>query len=154
MREILIIVFGALILSCNLNKSEEPSSDAGSETSASPAPVYAVSCYEWTGNDDTIKVRLELNGNDVSGTIVYDYSRKDRTEGALKGKLNGDIILADYSFDSEGERSVRQVAYKISGKDIVEGFGSMEEINGKMTFNKPDSLIFNPSFLIPAKSCQ
>lgn len=154
MRKILIIVFGVLILSCNSNKSKEPSSEAGSETSASPEPVYAVSCYEWTGNDDTIKVRLELNGNDVSGTIVYDYSRKDRNEGALKGKLNGDIIIADYSFDSEGSRSVRQVAFRKNGNDLIEGFGSMEEIDGKMSFTRPDSLIFNPSFLIPASDCQ
>lgn len=147
------LLFAAILFSCNSDKIAE-STEAGTETKLPPAPVNSVSCYEWTGNNDTIKVRLELNGNEVSGTILYDYFQKDRNEGALKGILEGDIIIADYSFDSEGSRSVRQVAFKKTGKDIIEGFGSMEDVNGKMIFTKPDSLIFNPSFLIPAKDCQ
>lgn len=141
-------------IACNSNREEKGNQvQPESSSTANTSPGSSVNCYEWTGNNDTIRVRLEMNGEEVTGTIVYDYFQKDRNEGALKGKLSRDIIIADYSFNSEGTRSVRQVAFKKAGNDIIEGFGPMEEKEGKMSFVKADSLSFNPSFVIPSVNC-
>jgi hypothetical protein len=57
--------------------------------------------------------------------------------------MHGDTLLADYTFQSEGTESVRQVAFLQQGDGFVEGYGDMEDQNGKMVFKNTGSLDFS-----------
>ena len=56
--------------------------------------------------------------------------------------MNGDTLLADYTFQSEGTESVRQVAFLKKGDGFVEGYGDVEDQGGKMVFKNTAMLDF------------
>ena len=137
-----LLIFG--IISCNSNQNES--------TPPSAAEIRT-NCYEIQSESDTVTLRLELKGEDVTGTLSYKYYQKDKNEGSVKGKLKDSIVIADYSFLSEGTQSIRQIAFRLSGNDVIEGYGPMIEQGGKMVFTNIDSVNFDPQFLITGISC-
>jgi len=56
---------------------------------------------------DTIRLNLTQQGTDVSGPLAYLLTEKDSNTGTLSGQMRGDTLIADYTFQSEGEESVR-----------------------------------------------
>jgi hypothetical protein len=52
------------------------------------------------------------------------------------------LLTADYTFKSEGKSSTRQVAFLISDTGVTEGFGPMEEKDGKSIFIDLKSINF------------
>ncbi len=48
--------------------------------------------------------------------------------------MTGELLIADYSYNSEGIQSVRQIAFKKTGKTFIEGYGETETKNGKTIF--------------------
>ncbi len=85
-------------------------------------PPLSQSCYSYVLKGDTIILNLTRKGDAVTGTLLYHLNGKDRNTGTLKGLMKDDILLANYSFMSEGIRSVRQVAFKFKDQSAVEGF--------------------------------
>ncbi|MBK6634882.1 MAG: hypothetical protein IPH68_02200 [Chitinophagaceae bacterium] len=59
--------------------------------------------------------------------------------------MSGNILVADYTFMSEGIQSIRQVAFKMEGNSFVEGYGDFKNI---------DSLDFNTSVKLAEVLCQ
>jgi hypothetical protein len=79
----------------------------------------------------------------VSGTLRYDWHEKDHNSGTIKGVLRNNSIYADYTFESEGMTSVREVVFKIQDTVLLQGFGALTEENGKIIFQHRDSLQFD-----------
>ena len=65
-----------------------------------------------------------------------------------------DLLIADYSFMAEGMKSTRQVVFKKSGNDLVEGYGEIEEKDNKVVFKNVDSLDFNNSIVLKITDCE
>ncbi|MEJ7666578.1 MAG: hypothetical protein WKG07_47195 [Hymenobacter sp.] len=78
----------------------------------------------------------------MTGQLVYRYFEKDQTGGILRGTLHGDTLRADYTFQSEGRESVREVAFLRRGTGWVEGYGDMAAQAGKLVFKQPAALCF------------
>ena len=76
-------------------------------------PLVLNGCYQMTLKRDTVNLQLNVNDTIVTGDLQYDFFEKDRNEGTLKGVLRNDIITGDYTFQSEGTTSVREVIFKI-----------------------------------------
>jgi hypothetical protein len=116
-----------------------------------PAPVEH--CYAKLTGKDTVQLRLAMSGNTVTGSLLYKLAEKDSNKGQLQGTMHGDVLIADYTFRSEGRESVRQVAFQIKDSTAAEGYGQVEEKNGRMVFTDPKKLSFGKSMVLKEIPC-
>ncbi|CAN5840198.1 hypothetical protein BH11BAC7_BH11BAC7_00990 [soil metagenome] len=146
-RLILFPIIGILLFSCN-----NPPSD--SKTTDTTIVSTTTQCYRYINNKDTVILKiLETNGA-IGGTLMYNFFEKDKNTGTFKGEMKGNLLIAQYTFMSEGMESVRAVAFKKSGENFIEGYGESEEKNGKDVFKNTDSLNFSNSILLSPHACE
>ncbi len=107
--------------------------------------------YNYEQNGSTVTLQLTVNGNKASGNLLYTLKEKDRNSGTFVGEIKDEILLADYTFSSEGILSVRQVSFKLTNASAIEGYGEVEEINGKMVFKDPANLEFGTGLVLTKK---
>lgn len=84
-------------------------------------------CYAYDANGSLVELQLRYTLEGVSGTLNYALAEKDSNMGTFKGKLENNILIADYTFQSEGTESVRQVAFELKDDKLIEGYGDMSE---------------------------
>jgi hypothetical protein len=136
------------LFSCQTGNNETARhTEAKTDTSAS------VICYQYAANKDTIRLQMNQAGEKVSGTLLYSLYEKDRNQGIIAGTLKGDLLLADYTFQSEGMTSVRQVAFKRKGNGWVEGYGDIITKNDTVSFRNADSLRFDNTSELGEVAC-
>jgi hypothetical protein len=116
--------------------------------------IPASACYATTTGKDTVHLKVEVFEHVVTGTLLYKLYEKDSNIGEFEGQFHGDTLLADYTFMSEGIRSVRQVVFLIKDSMAMEGYGNMEEKNGKMIFKNPQELIFGKGLIMEKVPCR
>ena len=132
----------------------QPSKNETAQTTETEADTAtSVVCYQYAANKDTIRLQLNQLDEILSGTLLYSLYEKDRNQGTLTGTLKGDLLIADYTFLSEGVTSVRQVAFKRKGNGWVEGYGDVITRNDTVSFQNIDSLRFNNSFELGKVAC-
>lgn len=107
--------------------------------------IQTVECYASYNMGDTVVLKMQHAGDIVTGTLQYKIREKDANSGTIKGTTQGDLLLADYTFTSEGLVSVRQVAFKKIGDSYVEGFGEIDTTTTNIQFKNTDLLDFNNS---------
>ena len=73
-------------------------------------------------NNTRIEIKLQLIKKKASRTIEYALVKKDKNTGTFKGTFENNILIADYTFQSEGKKSVRQVAFQLQDDQLVEGY--------------------------------
>ncbi|MCW3115193.1 MAG: hypothetical protein JWR18_3589 [Segetibacter sp.] len=144
----LLIFFS--IVSCNNNSD---TTKVKKET-AEAKPQSVLNCYQYANTKDTITLKLVHIGEAITGTLVYNIYEKDKNKGTIQGKMEGDVLVANYTFMSEGITSVRQVAFKMNGNDFIEGYGETETTGDKVTFRNISSLKFNDTMKLSKTACQ
>jgi hypothetical protein len=110
-------------------------------------------CYQYIKNNDTIILRTVKVSNFITGMLEYNLFGKDKNQGTILGQMKGDLLVADYTFISKGIQFVRQVVFKKMGNSFVEGYGGIDNINGKDYFKNIDSLKFKESMVLTAFGC-
>lgn len=146
---LIVVVVGviAFIIKNNNSKKEEVDQNQTASTD------LIQGCYVYTIAKDVYSLNIESQtGDKVSGTLSYNNFEKDSSMGTINGVYTNDILLANYTFNSEGMHSVRQVIFKKVGASLVQGFGDVEYKDGveyfkdtsKVEFNV-DGLVFSPS---------
>ena len=139
-----------LLAGCN----EQPAQPTDQQSpTATTAALAAPQCYAYAGDRDTVRLTLQTTQPTVTGQLAYRYFEKDRTQGTISGVLHGDTLLADYTFQSEGTVSVRQVAFLRRDIGFVEGFGPVAERQGKMMFEQPGTLNFDAKYTLLPIAC-
>lgn len=111
-------------------------------------------CYAYIKDRDTAKLSFMSTNGITTGELSYNLYEKDSNKGIIEGEMKGDTLLAEYTFNSEGKQSVRQVAFLKKGNQLVEGFGDVEEKNGKMIFKNTSTLVFGNSIVFEKVDCQ
>ncbi|MGZ5247067.1 MAG: hypothetical protein ACXWV5_08500 [Flavitalea sp.] len=114
----------------------------------------AKNCYQFVNNRDTVTLNTVNENGSISGLLSYSYFEKDKSRGSILGKMEGDLLVADYIFESEGTESVRQVAFKKSGDSFLEGYGDLVERDGKTYLKNTDSLDFSHSNPLKKIDCK
>ncbi len=106
-------------------------------------------CYQMTLNRDTATMQLLVADTVVTGNLIYDWNEKDGNKGSIKGVLRDSLIHADYTFESEGMTSVREVIFKISDTLMKQAVGDLDEQNNKIIYKDKTKLDFNtmPAFI-------
>ena len=153
---ILITIAPTMNMSCNENN--EPTLSSKNDSVAVDSNVMRIqvpetSCYRFVSNKDTVALKVEKFPNVVTGNLVYALHEKDRNRGDIEGVFKGDTLVADYTFLSEGSKSVRQVIFLIQNNTATEGYGDMKDENGKMVFKDPGKIDFTTGLRLNKVSC-
>lgn len=154
-KHFLIAAFATLSAACSSNSETEKAAD--STITAETAVVAAAesrTCYVHNENRDSIYLDLHTKGEQVSGTLNISLYEKDRNSGTVTGVMKGDTILLDYTFQSEGMQSVRQVAYLQKDGKLIEGFANVQEQNGKTSFKSLSDLKFDDHVVLEQSDCK
>jgi len=110
-------------------------------------------CYSGFIGKDTVFLKTEIFPNVVIGNLVYKFHEKDSNKGDIDGVLKNDTLVADYKFFSEGQSSVRQVAFLIKDSTATEGYGPMEEKEGNMLFKNVNEIDYGKGFILKKVPC-
>ena len=123
-----------------------------------PEPVDNTSgqttCYKYVSGKDSVRIQLTTTGTQVKGQLVYSLFEKDNNTGTFEGQMSGDTLYADYTFQSEGSTSVREIAMLKRQNTLVEGYGDVKEQNGKMVFTNKKAITFSDNMVLQETPCQ
>jgi hypothetical protein len=95
-------------------------------------------------NDVYILTILFQQGESFTGTLDIKNFEKDSSTGTLKGTYKNGILLADYTFQSEGTESVGWVAFKKVTNGFIRGFGNVDPETKTQSINS-NQLTFDSS---------
>lgn len=149
-------VISILAISCNNQSQQNAAKDNATDTSRpieNKVMIPASTCYESISKKDTVRLKVEVFAHVVTGMLSYHLYEKDKNDGDIEAQFKGDTLVADYSFMSEGKRSVRQVAFLIKDSTAIEGYGDMEEKDGKMVFKDLNKLDFGKGIILKKGAC-
>lgn len=110
-------------------------------------------CYSSYAGKDTFLLKTEVFPNVVTGILKYRFYEKDKSEGTIEGKFQGNKLIADYTFSSEGEISHRQVAFLFTDGQAIEGYGEVIEKDGKMVFKDTAAIDFSQGMKFNSIDC-
>ncbi|OLY93919.1 hypothetical protein SAMN05444008_11125 [Cnuella takakiae] len=140
-----LVVVGAA--GCSGNETTTETDETGVHAAADPVVGFAQSepfvltgCYEMTHKRDSATLQLEVQDSVVTGRLVYRRYQRDGNTGTIKGVLRDSLILADYTFQSEGLTSVRELVLKIKDTTLVEAFGDLKNEGNKIVFSNTANL--------------
>ncbi len=158
MKHSFLVLFLAAIIIASCNNEPKKSTEATtvgdtSKTVENKIMIPASSCYFSTTGKDTVQLKLEVFPNVVTGKLLYKFYEKDSNTGEFNGQLHGDTLLADYKFISEGKLSTRQVIFLIKNGTATEGYGNMEEKEGKMIFKDVNGVSFGKGLVLQKVEC-
>lgn len=148
MKKILLIALASLTLfSCKKNEEpkEEPPKAAPKEA------AIAVGCYVYDDTKNVISFEITENTPEVKGSLAYGWAEKDKNSGSFVGKFNNGILIGTYTFLSEGTESTRQVAFKLEGGQLIEGYGEMNADG--TTFKDVNTLDFSSKMPLTKTDC-
>lgn len=149
MKNISIIVLSLVIFaSCNTEKKQE------STTKTEVKTTKTETCYQHTKDSSTIKLNVTINDNMVTGNLSYDYYQKDKSRGTIKGELKSDTLFANYTFMSEGIESVREVVFIKTINGWVEGYGEVDDKDGKVIFKNRNKITFDNNVVLKETACK
>lgn len=154
LQKITSLALPVFILACNTNPGGTATSATDNkEDGEMKVMIPTQACYSGTIGKDTIFLKTEKFPNVVTGILEYKFIEKDNSKGGLDGVMRGDTLIAEYSFTSEGARSIRQVAFLLQGDVAIEGHGELEEKEGKMVFKNTHSLKFDNTVPLRKTTC-
>ena len=139
-----------LLVSCVNNKTN---ADQKKAEEAAHIMIPKSGCYAYYSEIDTILLKIEVFPSVVTGILKYQISEKDKNEGEIEGKIDGNKLFADYTFSSEGKTSVREVVFLLNKNNVIEGFGKMKEDNGKMIFENNANIDFSNGIKLTKIDC-
>jgi len=146
----LLAIFAFTMVACQGNSSKSTATDA----KVAETDTNSKQCFQYIDKKDTASLSLEINNDKVTGVLNYNLFEKDKNNGTITGIVKGDTIIADYTFQSEGTTSTREVVWLKKNNELVEGFGDIEEVKGKMKFKNTSNLHFDQSMVFKSIVCK
>jgi hypothetical protein len=144
-----LFLLSLFLLACGSDTTEQTE-----QTPEVPSLIESIGCYLSIVGNDTLSLRTEVLGNDVTGELSYNFREKDDNEGTIRGEMHGDTLIADYTYTSEGIESVRQVVFLRQDDGFVEGYGETTTRDGRMVYENPGSLQFDRGMVFEKVPCE
>ena len=159
MKHILLSLLTLAILSCNNTDTGKNTAATDTDTTSTDSLVAASaqtapSCYQNINGKDTVLLSISGEAITVTGLLSYNYYEKDKSSGDIQGNMYGDTLIADYSFQSEGTTSVREVAFLKRDDTFVEGYGDVELRNDSVYFKYPTTLRYEDKHPFVEGACK
>lgn len=128
MKKIALVFLAAIVLT-NCKKESEESTEQNptqQQTATQNAtPTIEESCYVFDDGANNITLEITEIDEEIKGNLTYAFAEKDKNTGTVTGKIKNGILVLNYTFQSEGQLSKREVAFKIEGKTLLEGSGEL-----------------------------
>lgn len=153
MKKLAVLFFTALtMLNCK-NKEEKTENSTPQEvvTEEKTTSSLDFGCYIFDDGKNNVSFEITENGSEIKGNLIYAYAEKDKNSGSFFGKLNEGILIGKYTFQSEGKESVREVAFKVDGDKLIEGYGDLNEDG--TAFKDATNLNFNSKMPLTKTDC-
>jgi hypothetical protein len=110
------------------------------------APNSLSGCYVSQLKQDVYTLILKsTDENTVTGKISFNNFEKDSSSGSFNGTFDNNILLGNYSFDSEGMHSNRQLIFKKVDAGFVEGFGEVKSLGDSEVFADLNKITYEPN---------
>jgi hypothetical protein len=139
---VLVFLTASMIIGCKKEVPETPEKvPVKTKTTPKTNNNTAKDCYVANLEGNIIEMEIQYHPKDISGTLTYAFVGKDLNTGTFKGKMVNNILIADYTFESEGVSSERQIAFKLVDNQFVEGYG--ERVKNGTRFKDIAKLQFN-----------
>lgn len=84
-------------------------------------------CYMQITDKDTVFVKVSDNLGTITGKIRYRNFQKDSSVGDISGFADGDTLKLDYTYQSEGTTSTREIWFLMKDGNLLEGIGNYDE---------------------------
>ena len=130
MKNNLILITVVLsIFSCekkNTEKIETGDSADSISVAETAAPVESSTlqnCYIQVTGKDSVFISLDDNLGTITGKMRYKNFEKDNSTGDIMGTKSGDTLKLNYTFQSEGSTSDREIYFLKKGDQLLEGIG-------------------------------
>ncbi len=155
MKHYLLSLFAltGMLSSCQNATVTNPKADSIVHAESEHITLPGQECYSYIKDKDTIALSLHTTSGKITGDLTYSLYEKDRNYGTISGEMKGDTLLIDYTFDSEGMHSARQIAFLKKENQLMEGFGDVEDKNGEMVFKDPKNLQFSSAIVLTKTDC-
>lgn len=151
----LLLISIVFIAACNSQTESTSENTADTLKNSTETSVPSLNgCYTSTLKKDTATLKIDENGSAVSGELTYNRFEKDSNKGVFKGEIKDSLIIGDYTFQSEGKSSVRQVVFKISGANLIEGYGDIDVKGDTATFKNISGLNYQMESPFVKTDCQ
>ena len=137
-----------ILLACNEHTPTTSTTNTQSDSVVTESPgampdTNLSGCYSLIAKRDTASFQVQVKGTAASGSLSYNLFEKDRNDGSFEGEIHDDILIGWYLFRSEGIMSVRQVAWKIQGNNLLPANGEVLVRNDSAMFKDPNKLTFD-----------
>jgi hypothetical protein len=137
---LILAVFAAA--ACKGPKEDSPVDAHFSPDSVAKAEIME-DCFQFVKGNDTIRLRIQPEEVNVTGELAYLFYEKDKSWGTIEGTLQDSLLIAEYTFLSEGDTSIRQVVFKRFEEGWKEGYGEINEVDGVVVYKNIDSLDYS-----------
>lgn len=147
------MAFVAMTIASCKEKKEETKMAHESEASVQEkkSDVLQKGCYTYDTDGSMVNFEIIEIGDSVIGNLSYAFSGKDTNTGTFKGHLKNDKLIGDYTFQSEGSESVRQVAFQVKGDQLIEGYGELNEAG--TAFKDTNSISYSSTMPLTKTDC-
>ncbi len=151
----LLLLFSCACNSHNEKQENEISNQINEKSSVTTFPDLE-GCYISIYKNDSAFLKINKENNLITGNLSYKHFEKDNNTGTIDGKVSDNLIIADYTFQSEGMKSVRQVVFKISGNNLLEGNGDIiiSKNNDSVKFKNISQLNFKNDHPFIKEGCK
>jgi uncharacterized protein YcfL len=154
-----LVAASSVLAACNSEEKTTTNTDSSvvipADTSTTEiAEIFSDGCYAYIKNRDTASLTLKVANEEVTGDLNYNWYEKDRNKGTIAGEIKGDTIIAEYDFQSEGTRSIREIVLLKKNGKLYEGFGEVETKGMKTIFKNRASLKFDDGIEFNPVDCK
>lgn len=110
-------------------------------------------CYLGATGKDSVFISLDDNLGTITGKMRYKNLEKDSSFGDIVGTQNGDTLKLNYTFQSEGINSEREIYFLKKKDQLTEGIGD-HKIEGKKDFYENTSKLKFDGFILKQVDCR
>ncbi|MDR7128394.1 hypothetical protein J2X69_000726 [Algoriphagus sp. 4150] len=150
-------LFSLFLLAIAIAACKGPKEDSPLDAAFSPSEEHVekinTACFLYFGEKDTVRLKTLIDGTTVTGTLDYAFFEKDKNSGTIEGEIRGDMLIAEYTFLSEGVTSKRQVVFKNTAEGWKEGYGEMKSVGDIPVQANIDSLDYSHPMVLSPSPC-
>jgi len=141
MKNHLLLLIAVLSLcACNDTSRTDANKDTLQNARTAPAPGDGSVCFQrisGSGMRDTTRVRLDMQGSQVTGTMDVILYEKDSRRGSLSGARDSDgIIRVAYSFMQEGMQDTLSLEFRLTEDALLQRPAVYDPVTGR---ERPDT---------------
>ncbi len=110
-------------------------------------PVSQTLCFQklaGTANQDTTKVQLNMNRDQVTGDFGHYPKEKDKRVGKINATKDGELIKGTWVYMQEGINDTLQVEFKLNGDKLIQKNYTVDPKTGREVFS--EASVFNIEF--------